>query len=239
MDIEEKMLHKIMDKLLGMVRNTLYYPGCLTKYALPEVLANYEKVLKKMDLDYIMLKEQEFCCGSPVIRAGYKKEFKQLKKDNIELFKQYGVAKIVTNCPACYNMLKAEYGLDVEHITQTVMRNLKRFDKDKFKGEKITYHDPCHLGRYSDIYEEPRKILEYLGFEVVEMRDNHENSLCCGGGGGIRGYSPEVSKKIAKLRLSQVKTKKVISPCPMCYSQLKENAKGTDIEVLEFSEVLI
>jgi heterodisulfide reductase subunit D len=231
------MFKKIMDKLLGMVRNTLYYPGCLTKYALPEILANYEKVLKKMDIDFIMLKEQEFCCGSPVIRAGYRKEFKQLKKENIELFKQYGVSRIITSCPACYHMLKTEYGFEVEHMTQTVWKNINRFDKDKFKGEKITYHDPCHLGRYSDIYEEPRKILEYLGFEVVELKDNHEKSMCCGGGGGIRSYDIEAAKKIAKLRLGQLKTKKIITPCPMCYSQLKENAK--DIEVLEFSEVLV
>jgi heterodisulfide reductase subunit D len=231
------MFKRIMDKLLGMVKNTLYYPGCLTKYALPEILANYEKVLKKMDVDFIMLQEQEFCCGSPVIRAGYRKEFRQLKKDNLELFKQYGVSRIITSCPACYHMLKTEYGVEVEHMTQTVWKNIGKFDKDKFKGEKITYHDPCHLGRYSDIYEEPRKILEYLGFEVVELKDNHEKSLCCGGGGGIRSYDPDISKRIARLRLNQVKTKKMITPCPMCYSHLKENAK--DIEVLEFSEVLV
>jgi Fe-S oxidoreductase len=233
------MFNKIIDKLLGMVKNTLYYPGCLTKYALPEIYANYEKILRKMDIDYIMLKEQELCCGSPVLRAGYRSEFRRVKKENLELFRQYGVAKIITSCPACYNMLKEEYGVDVEHITQTVWKNISKFDKDKFKGEKITYHDPCHLGRYSGIYNEPRDILKYLGFEVVEMKDNHERSLCCGGGGGLRSYDLEASKRIAKLRLSQVKTKKLITSCPMCYSQLKENAKDRDIEVLELSEVLV
>jgi Fe-S oxidoreductase len=136
-------------------------------------------------------------------------------------------------------MLKTEYGLNVEHITQTVLKNLHRFDKNKFAGEKITYHDPCHLGRYSDIYDEPRKILEYLGYEVIELKDNKEKSLCCGGGGGLRGHDLATAKKIAKLRLKEVKTKRIISPCPMCYAHLKESAKDTDIEVIEFSEVLI
>jgi Fe-S oxidoreductase len=231
------MLKGLMDKILGMVRNTMYYPGCLTKYALPEILANYEKILKKMEIDYIMLKEQELCCGSPILRAGYKAEFKRLQKENLELFKQYGVSKIITSCPACYHMLKEEYGLEVEHIAKTVLKNIGKFDKDKFKGEKITYHDPCHLGRYSGIYDEPRKVLEYLGFEVVELKDNHEKSMCCGGGGGLRSYKSDVAKRVAKLRLMQVGTKRIITPCPMCYAHLKENAK--DIDVLEFSEVLI
>jgi heterodisulfide reductase subunit D len=233
------MFKKLLDKILGMVSNTLYYPGCLTKYSEPFIQENYEKLLKKLEIDYILLKEQELCCGSPALRAGYKQDFNDIKKKNLELFRQYGVARIITNCPACYHMLKTEYGLNVEHITQTVMKNLSRFDKDRFKGERITYHDPCHLGRYSDIYDEPRKILEYLGFEVVELRDNREKSLCCGGGGGLRGYNLEVARKIAKLRLKGVKTKKIITPCPMCYSHLKESAKDTGIEVLEFSEVLV
>ena len=233
------MFGKLMEKIIGMVRNTLYYPGCLTKYSEPFIQENYEKILKKLEIDFIMLKEQELCCGSPAMRAGYKSDFQDIKKKNLALFKQYGIDRIITNCPACYHMLKVEYGLNAEHITQTVLKNIERFDKDKFKGEKITYHDPCHLGRYSDIYEEPRKILQHLGFEVVELKDNREQSMCCGGGGGLRGHDLAVARKIAKLRLKDVTTKKLITPCPMCYSHLKESAKGTDIEVMEFSEVLV
>ena len=229
----------LLEKVLGSVKNTLYYPGCLTKYSEPKLQENYERILKKLGIDYIMLKEQELCCGSPALRAGYKQEFDNLKQRNIDLFRQYGVDRIITSCPACYHMLKEEYGLNAQHITQLVIKNLDKFDKDRFKGEKITYHDPCHLGRYAGVYEEPRKILEYLGFEVIEMRDNHERSMCCGGGGGLRGYNLGLSKNIAKARLAQVKTAKLITPCPMCYSHFKENSEGTGVEVLEFSEVLL
>jgi Fe-S oxidoreductase len=233
------MFKELLNRILGMVSNTLYYPGCLTKYSEPHLEENYEKILKKMDIDFIMLREQELCCGSPAIRAGYRYDFNDIKNKNLNLFKQYGVSRIITNCPACYHMLKTEYGLKVEHITQTVLKNITRFDKGKFSGEKITYHDPCHLGRYSDIYDEPRKILEYLGYEVVELKDNKEKSMCCGGGGGLRGHDLSTAKKIAKARLKDVKTKRIITPCPMCYAHLKEAAKDTEVEVIEFSEVLI
>lgn len=228
------MFKKLLQKLT--VRNTLYYPGCLTKYSLPQIRENYEKILKKIGVDYIMLKELELCCGSPAIRGGYNNDFNNIKKKNLELFDRYGVAKIVTNCPACYHVFKEEYGLEVEHITSLVAKKIDRFDKGKF-NERISYHDPCHLGRYSGIYEEPRQVLRALGFEVVELRNHNEQSLCCGGGGGLKSNNPDVANKIAKLRLKQVKTSKIITPCPMCYVHLKENAKG--IEVLEFSEVLV
>lgn len=228
------MFKKLLKKLT--VRNTLYYPGCLTKYSLPKIKDNYEKILKKIGVDYIMLKELELCCGSPAIRGGYSKDFKDIKKKNLELFDRYGVAKIITNCPACYHIFKEEYGLDVEHASTLVLKNIDGFDKIKEK-EQISYHDPCHLGRYSNIYEEPREVLRKLGYEVVELRNHHEESLCCGGGGGLKSNNPKVANKIAELRLSQVKTKKIVTPCPMCYAHLKENAKG--IKVLEFSEVLV
>lgn len=228
------MFKKLLQKLT--VRNTLYYPGCLTKYSHPEIQANYEKILKKIGVDYIMLKELELCCGSPATKAGYKKDFNKIMKKNKELFQQYGIARIVTNCPACYHIFKYDYGMDAEHMTTVILKNIKKFEVGKF-DEKISFHDPCHLGRYSDIYEPPREVLRYLGFEVVELRNHHEESLCCGGGGGLKSNHPDSANKIARLRLSQVKTKRVITPCPMCYANLKDNAKG--VKVLEFSEVLV
>lgn len=229
------MFKKLIQKLT--VRNTLYYPGCLTKYTQPEIQENYEKILKKVGVDYIMLKELELCCGSPAIRAGYKKDFKDIKKKNLKLFEEYGIARIITNCPACYHTFKYEYGFEAEHFSTLVLKNIKKFNDKQF-DEEISYHDPCHLGRSSNLYEEPREALRKMGFKIVELRGHHENSLCCGGGGGLKSNFPKISNDVAKVRLTDIKTKRLITPCPMCYAQLKENApKG--LKVIEFSEVFV
>lgn len=153
----------------------------------------------------------------------------------MEFFKKYSISRIITNCPACYRILSG-YGLRVEHITQTIWGKIERIEA-RNKG-KITYHDPCHLGRQSGVYNEPRNILKATGFEVVELQNSMENSMCCGGGGGLKTNHPDLANKIACNMLGQIKTKKLVTPCPMCYAHFKENApKG--LEILEFSEVLI
>jgi Fe-S oxidoreductase len=230
------MLKGLFDRISS--GNTLYYPGCLTKFVLPRVDENYRKILKAMGISYILLKDKEFCCGSPVLNAGYKKDFDDLVRKNTETFRQFGVGRIVTNCPACFYMIKNHYSVPVEHMTTLIWKNIRRFESGRFAGERITYHDPCHLGRHSGIYDEPRNILKHLGFEVVEFPQNRNLSLCCGGGGGLKTNCPSMSNDIAKSRFAELKTKKLITPCPMCYAQFKENApKG--VEVLEFSEVLV
>jgi len=216
-------------------RNILYYPGCLTKFVLKGVMDNYTNILEQINIDVITLKENEICCGSPVLNAGYEQDFEDVKRKNLDLFDEHGIRKIIVNCPACYHIFSKHYNLKVEHITQTILKKIDYFDK-KF-NEKITYHDPCHLGRYCDIYEEPRKILRKLGFKVIELEKNRQDALCCGGGAGLKGNYPKLASTIAKNIFKKVKTKKLITTCPMCYAHFKENAK--DIEILELSEVLI
>lgn len=225
----------IKQKIKNWFDNTLYYPGCLTRYAAPELMEKYEQILNKLGINFITLPEQEFCCGSPVIHAGYKPDFDMLVKKNKELFKKYSINKIITNCPACYFIFTKYYSpITVEHITQTIWINKNKLKIKKY--DEISYHDPCHLGRHSNIYDEPRKILEKLGFTVVELEDNKQRSLCCGAGAGLKANNPDLANKIAKKRLLQCKTKKLVTPCPLCYKHLKENAK--EIEVFELSEVI-
>lgn len=225
------MLKKLLEKLTS--GNVLYYPGCLTHFVLPDIEENYQKILTQLGVDFIFLPEFN-CCGSPVIHAGYRKDFEGLREKNAEFLKKYGVSKIITNCPACFRIL-SDCGFNAEHVTQTIWKNIKKL-KAKHSG-KITYHDPCHLGRHSGIYEEPRNILKAIGFEVIELPNCRENSMCCGGGAGLKTNYPELANEIAKGVVEQVKTKKMVTPCPLCYKHFKENASG--IEVLEFSEVLI
>jgi len=229
--------------------NVLYYPGCLTKFVAKELRENYRKILRSIGIDFIELKDLEVCCGSPALNAGYKEDAKNLSEKNLKVFKEHSIRKIITSCPACFKVFSHDYpkllekwDIEVEHTIQTIAKAVKEGKlktKEKFKG-MVTYHDPCHLGRYGGIYEEPREILKFLGFEVVEMEFTKENSFCCGGGGGVIGNYPELSEEIAKERIKQAKetkSKTLITACPLCYVHLKNVAK--DIEVKEISEFIV
>lgn len=234
-----------LDKILG--GNILYYPGCLTKFVAKDLLKKYRKILEKIGIDFIELSEIELCCGSPALKAGYKKDFENLAKKNFEIFKEHGVKKIITNCPACFMILKKYYkevlgeswNIEVEHITQTIAKNIKKLDLDiKEKKEKVTFHDPCHLGRQMGVYDEPREIIKKLGYEILEMELSKKDSFCCGGGGGVKSNEPELANKIAKDRINQARKTKaeiICTACPLCYLHLKENAK--DINVKEISQI--
>ncbi len=226
------MFKRFLEKLSGS--NTLYYPGCVTQYALPEVAARYEVLLRRAGIDFIVLPGETLCCGSPVKRAGYSADFEELKQKNLAILNRFSVQKIITNCPGCYHTLKCDYGLDAYHVTQTL--SLERDSGAKNQVRAMTYHDSCHLGRWSRIYDQPRSLLENAGWEVTELPDNREQSLCCGAGGGVKSNFPDLANAIARQRLEQVQNGVLCTACPLCYAHFKENADG--IEVLEFSEAL-
>jgi len=224
--------------------NTLYYPGCMSKFVLKAETENYKKILAKIGVDFIML-PNEFCCGSPVLNAGYEQEARKLARKNADLFKEHSVKKIITNCPACfktffqdYKEMLPDWKIEVEHTASVILNYLRKKGINKGFFEKVAYHDRCHLGRHSNIYDEPREILKRLGYEVVEMKHNKENSLCCGGGAGLKANNPELANKIAKMRIQEAKElgiKKIITPCPLCFAHLLENS---DITVEEFSHAI-
>jgi len=234
---------KFLDKIFG--GNILYYPGCLTKFVAKDLKEKYEKILRKIGIDFIELSELEKCCGSPALKAGYLEDFKKLAEENLKIFKEHSVKKIITNCPACFMILKKYYkealgdkwDIEVEHISETINSKLKS-QKSKLKNEKVTFHDPCHLGRQMGVFEEPREIIENLGYEISEMELSRNESFCCGGGGGVKSNEPELANKIAKDRIEQAKktgAKILCTNCPLCYLHLKENAK--EIEVKELIEL--
>lgn len=232
--------------LLSMLKgkgNVLYYPGCLTKFVLNSEAENYKKILNKIGVDFIMIPEQ-ICCGSPVLNAGYESECIKLARKNLQAFKEHSIGKIITNCPACYKTFKdydkllPNWDIEVEFITTTILKYLKKKNISYNLNEKVTYHDPCHLGRHSGIYDEPREILRLLGYEVIEMRNSRNESLCCGGGAGLKTNNPELADKIAKKRIEQAKNihvSKIITTCPLCFAHMEENS---DICVEEFSHVI-
>lgn len=224
--------------------NTLYFPGCLTKGVLKEEFENYKKIFNKLGVEYILLSDEEVCCSLPVLNAGYKKDARKLMEKNFEIFKKYKVKKIITNCPSCYHAFKEIYpkiardwNIDVEHTSITILNAIKKKGIKVKTKENVSYHDPCHLGRYSGIYNEPRRVIELLGGKIIEMKYNRENALCCGGGGGVRANFPEVAKAIAEKRIEGIpeSTTKLISPCGLCYLNLKTASDKSE----EFSSFVL
>ena len=228
--------------------NILYYPGCLTKHMLGAELENYKKILNRLGVDFIILPD-ELCCGSPALNAGYEKDARSLARKNFELFQKHNIHRIITNCPACFKVFSQDYGemmpdwdIKTEHIVFTILNALEREQKAivKKNNERITYHDPCHLGRHAGIYEEPRLILELLGYEIAEMKNNRENAFCCGGGAGLKANNPELAEKVAKRVIKQAKdagVSKIITTCPLCFAHLTESSDA-GIEIQEFSSAV-
>lgn len=229
------MFKRWLEKLAGS--NTLYYPGCVTRYALPEVGRRYEELLRRAGVDLIILPGETLCCGSPVKRAGYTADFAELKRKNLDIFARFSVRKIITNCPGCYHTFKHDYELEAYHVAQVLaQRQWAGKRPQTTNGDALTYHDPCHLGRWSGIYNEPRQLLAQAGWAVAELPDNREHSLCCGAGGGLKSNFPELADAIAQNRLAQVENGRLCTACPLCYAHFKANANG--VEVIELGEAL-
>ncbi len=235
------MLRKAMRKVLS--RNTLYYPGCVLKHAAPELDQNYREILKKLKIDHIVI-EEFVCCGSPVLASGYKEDFENLKKKNIELLDRYGISKIITPCPGCARMFIQDYklgdeGIEVIHMTQLLAKKLEKINDlfKKGKAAKVTYHDPCHLGRHLGVYDDPRKVIIAAGYGLEEFERSRNKAVCCGAGAGMKANFPEIANKIAKEKFSNVKTKLITTSCALCYLHLKENAPK-EFEVKELSELI-
>jgi len=225
--------------------NTLYYPGCLTKFALPEHIEKYKKLLELEGIDFVMLKDKELCCGSPAKNAGAEEKFKIAAKKNLEAFRQHGIKRIISNCPACVAIFRKEYpkvlgkqwNIEVFHVTEILNNSLEKLKN--VDGKKATYHDPCHLGRVLGIYDQPREVIKKAGYQLVEMELSREDSFCCGGGGGVRSNEPDLSGRIGADRTTQAKktgSEVLITACPMCYAQLKKNVPN-GLKVLEFVDL--
>jgi heterodisulfide reductase subunit D len=226
--------------------NTLYYPGCLSKFVTKELVENYRRILHEAGVDFIELADLEACCGSPSLKAGYVEDFKKLAEKNLQIFKDHSISKIITHCPACFMIFKKEYlkvlgekwNIEVCHVTEVLN------EKNKIvKGERgtVTYHDPCHLGRQMGVYNPPREIIKLLGYDLKEMELCGSQSFCCGGGGGVQSNESELADKIAKDRIAMAKktgAKILVTPCPLCYMHLKKNAEGEDIDVKELSHLM-
>lgn len=235
---------------LGFVQpDTIYYPGCMTYFKHKDNYELYKKIFSKLGIE-VTWSENIVCCGLPALEMGYESEARKLARKKFELLKENKIKRIITNCSACYKMFKQNYpellpdwDIEVIDIWKLILEKLA--DKQKLiknmAGEKITYHDSCYLGRYCGIYDEPRKILELIGYTIAEMTDSREKSICAGSCGSLVIINSELADKIARQRLLQAKragVKKMVVASMKNYDLLKKNAENLGIEVLELSDVL-
>lgn len=219
----------------------LYYPGCYSKFFLPEIVENYRKIFDFLKVNYVYLDEIS-CCGAPAREAGYVSDFSSLIDKNVIAFSKKGINTIVTNCPTCAYTLKNNYPFEVIHVTEFLNAFLKKgFLKDsKHKDLKIAYHDSCNLGRKLGIYDEPRNILKAAGYEIIEFLSNKKDAICCGACGGLKENFPEIADASAKKLLYQadfLQADVLVTACPKCYKHFMDNS--SDYRVYELSEVLV
>jgi heterodisulfide reductase subunit D len=236
----------------------LFWVGCAGSFdqRAQKITKAFATILNKVGINYAILGKEEMCTGDPVRRAGNEFMFQMMAYQNIQVLNNYGIKKIVTACPHCFNTLKNEYpelggNYEVIHHT-TFLQSLIDEGKIKlkeggaFKGKKITYHDSCYLGRSNNIYEAPRKVLEALDAELVEMKRCKSNGLCCGAGGAQMFKEEEKGTT----RVNFERTDEAIgtgadiiaSACPFCNTMLTDGVKNAEkeenVKVMDVAELI-
>jgi len=229
----------------------LYFPGCYLSYdpRLKKVAKATASILNKAGVNFGILGIKENCCGESIRKTGDEELFRKLAKENIKTFIAHGVKKILVSSPHCYHTFKNEYpefmvNFEVVHITQYLfgLINEGRLVFNKEYEKKITYHDPCYLGRHNGIYDEPRKILQKIsGIELTEMVDSRENSLCCGGGGGRIWMDTPKGERLSDLRLEQAVAtgaKVLVTSCPYCIANFEDSLLSRkDSEAIKIKDI--
>ena len=241
----------------GKQPDILFWVGCAGSFdqRAQKITKAFATILTKAEISFAILGKEEACTGDPARRAGNEFLFQMMAYNNIQLLNGYGIKKIVTTCPHCFNTLKNEYpelGGNYEVIHHTTLLN-QLIEEGKIKIHEnltvqtsVTYHDSCYLGRANNIYEAPRKVLEALNMELKEMKRCRTNGLCCGAGGGQMFKEDEAGHKPINLErmedIIESDTSIVASACPFCTTMLTDGVKlknkEEEIQVLDIAELV-
>ena len=224
----------------------LYFVGCYLSFdpRMKKVAAATAGILQKAGVSFGILGDKENCCGESIRKTGSEDVFRNLAKDNIKTFIDRGVKKIIVSSPHCYHTFVNEYPefmvkFEVVHITQVIKELLEsgRLEITGRYDKKVTYHDPCYLGRHNQIYDEPREVLKKIpGLELMELPDSRRDSLCCGGGGGRIWMDTPKEERFSDLRLLQandVGADILATACPYCITNFEESRLN-----LEYDDVI-
>jgi heterodisulfide reductase subunit D len=242
----------------GQSPEILFWVGCSGSFdqRAQKITRAFATILEKVGINYAILGKEEMCTGDPVRRAGNEFMFQMMAYQNIQILNNYGIKKIVTACPHCFNTIKNEYPplggtYDVIHhsvFLQQLIDEGKIVMKEGgiFKGKKITYHDSCYLGRANNIYEAPRKVLEQLDAELIEMKRCRSNGLCCGAGGAQMFKEEEKGN----IRINVERGEEAIATgasiiaaaCPFCNTMLTDGVKLAEkedqVKVMDIAELI-
>ncbi len=230
----------------------LYFVGCTAAFRIPKIAKSTAYILDAAKTGFAVM-EDEPCCGSVMMRTGRMEDAKANAVKVAEAIKATGAKKVIVSCSGCLKTLRKDYpekfGIEMPeilHIVEYAKELIQdgRIKPKKIEPMKVTYHDPCHLGREMEIYEEPRQLIMAIpGVEFVEMNPNRNAALCCGAGGGLRSYDPNLSKRIAADRVNaavDTGASVVVSACPFCESNLVAGIElsGKKIEVVDVVDLL-
>lgn len=241
----------------GETPEVLFWVGCAGSFddRAKKITGALVKILNHAGVKFAVLGTEESCTGDPARRAGNEFLFQMLAQNNIALMNGYGIRKIVTACPHCFNIIKNEYpalggNYEVLHHTtflqQLIDQGRLRVAGGAFNGKRITYHDSCYLGRANDIYEAPRIVLQQLDAELAEMKSCRSKGLCCGAGGAQMFKEAEHGHKEVNIERTEqaleVKPDIIASACPFCNTMMtdgvKMKEKEADIKVYDVAELI-
>ena len=242
---------------LGIEENigspVLFFAGCSLSFVSQEVAVAAVKTLGAAGVRPYYLGREELCCGSPVLRLGDEELFVELARENIEKFRASGINEIITLCPGCMKALREYrdyfpgFDLPVRHISEVLAQAVDggTMTLRSPSPRRVTYHDPCHLGRACGIYEEPRRVLAAIeGIEVVEMDRNREYAACCGSGGGVKTAFPDLARAIGHSRSEMaeaVGAELIVTSCPWCETNLSDSMVGSRyrVPVMDLVELVL
>lgn len=240
----------------GEAPDILFWVGCAGSFdqRAQKITRAFATILDKAGINYAILGKEEMCTGDPVRRAGNEFMFQMMAYQNIQILNNYGIKKIVTACPHCFNTIKNEYpelggNYEVIHHATFLQQlidegRIKITGGGSFTGKRITYHDSCYLGRANNIYEAPRKVLEALDAELVEMKRCRSTGLCCGAGGAQ--MFKEEEKGITRINTERsdeaiaTGAHIIAAACPFCNTMLTDGVKEKEAQavVLDIAEIV-
>jgi len=238
--------------------DVLFWVGCAGSFddRAKKITKAFVKILNHIDYKFAVLGTEESCSGDPAKRAGNEFLFQMQAMANIEVMNAYEVKRIVTTCPHCFNTMKNEYPelggkFEVIHHTQLLQSLLDEgrltIEGGAYKGKKITFHDPCYLGRANDVYEAPRNLIQKLDAELVEMKRCKTRGFCCGAGGAQMFKEPEKGDKDVNIERTeealQTKPDIIATGCPFCNTMMTDGVKNkemeADVQVLDLAEMIV
>ena len=241
----------------GKQPEVLFWVGCAGSFddRAKKITKAFVKILNKANVSFAVLGTEESCTGDPAKRAGNEYLYQMQAVTNIEVMNAYEVKKVVTACPHCFNTLKNEYpGLggnyEVVHHTQFLKELLESgrisMEGGMYKGKRITFHDPCYLGRANNVYEAPRDLIRKLDAELVEMKNCKKKGLCCGAGGAQMFKEPENGSKDVNIERTEqaleTQPEIIAAGCPFCNTMMtdgvKNKEKETSVAVMDIAELI-